>query len=236
MSTGGNWLLLSIEDQVAYVTAAVEALTSRPDIGPVGVWGFSQGGWVAPMTTGRSKDIAFVVMVSGAAVSPQEQYNQAIALRLKAAGVPNNQVDDAVRHLQAVWAEVNAGAKLPSLGALYTRAAAAPWGAQVPRLHFQWELDWWRQNEVDPATALRSLRVPVLAVFGENDETVPPRENVPLLAQYLAVSEAHDFTIMVLPSANHQLMQGNEYQAHYFPSMVGWVASRFRDARTGTPR
>ncbi len=83
--SGGNWLLLAIEDQVAYVTAAVGRPANRSDIGPVGVWGFSQGGWVAPLAAARESGVAFVVMVSGAAVSPQEQYTQAVAVRLRKA-------------------------------------------------------------------------------------------------------------------------------------------------------
>jgi pimeloyl-ACP methyl ester carboxylesterase len=226
-STGGNWLLLSIEDQVAYVTEAVDQLRGR-GIRAVGVWGFSQGGWVAPMAAGRSSSVAFVVMASGAAVSPQQQYNQAVALRLRKAGIPDNQVEEALQHQQAVWSQVNAGTGLNGLQDVYARASTAPWAGQVPRLTFQWELDWWRQNEVDARSALESLRVPLLALFGEEDETVQPRTNVPLLAQYLAASPVHDYTITVLPGANHQFMTGNHYQGQYFPAMVGWVTSRFR--------
>jgi dienelactone hydrolase len=235
-SRGANWLLLSIEDQVAYVAAAVERLRSRSDIGAVGVWGFSQGGWVAPLVAARAKDVAFVVIASGAAVSPQEQYTQAIALRLRAAGVSGDGVEAALHHLREVWSKVNAGARLGDLGDLYARAAAAPWGAQLPRLGFQWEVDWWRENEVDAAIALRSLRVPLLALFGEKDETVPARENVPLLASHLAASATGDYTITVLPGANHQMRTGNDYQARYFPSMVDWVAARFGEARYRVPR
>jgi pimeloyl-ACP methyl ester carboxylesterase len=235
-STGANWLLLSIEEQAAYVTTVAQHLRSRPDIGPIGIWGFSQGGWVAPLVAARRSDVAFVVMVSGAAVSPQEQYAQAFALRLAKGGVPDAEVEQAVRHLRAVWTSVNTGARLADLSGLYARADSATWGAQFPRLNFQWELDWWRQNEVDAAAALRSLRVPVLALFGENDEAVPPRDNVPLLARHLAASGTGDYTITVLPGANHQLMTGNGYQPQYFPTLVDWVVRRFRERPAGAAR
>lgn len=144
---------------------------------------------------GTDPDVAFVVIVSGAAVSPQEQNNQAVALRLKTAGVASEHVDEAIRHLRAVWTRVNSGVTVADLNDLYASTRTTPWGSQVPRLTFQWELDWWRENEVDAAIGLRALRVPVLAFFGENDEAVPPRDNVPLLARYLAESATGDYTV-----------------------------------------
>lgn len=227
-SLGGNWLLLSIRDQASYALDAARHLASRADIGAIGMWGFSQGGWVAPMAAARDSTIAFVVIVSGAAVSPQEQNNQSVARRLKEAGVPEAQVEEAVAHLRAVWDRVNRGAAVADLADLYSRAADAPWGKQVQRLTFDFESVWWRQNEVDASVALRALRVPVLALLGEHDAAVPPEDNVPLFARHLAAAPTGDYTITVLSGANHQVMRGDHYHALYFPTMVSWVASRFR--------
>jgi uncharacterized protein len=233
-SVGSNWLLLSIEDQAAYVTRAVDLLRSRADIAHVGVWGFSQGGWVAPIVAARNPAVAFVVMVSGAGVSPQEQSNQAVALRLESAGFTSEHVEEAIQHLRTVWARVNSGATVADLNELYASTQTTPWGSQVRRLTFQWELDWWRENEVDASVALRALRVPVLALFGEVDLAVPPSSNVPLLARYLAESATGDYTIAVLPAADHQMMRDDGYHPLYLVEMVGWVASRFAEARSAS--
>jgi dienelactone hydrolase len=55
--------------------AAVEALRSRRDIDParIGLMGFSQGGWIAPLAASRSPHVRFVVTVSGPAVSVGEE-------------------------------------------------------------------------------------------------------------------------------------------------------------------
>lgn len=235
-SVGANWLLLSIEDQAAYVTRAVDLLKGRADIAHVGVWGFSQGGWVAPIVAARDPDVAFVVIVSGAAVSPQEQNNQAVALRLKAAGLASEHVEEAIRHLRTIWARVNSGATVADLNELYASARTTPWGSQVQELRFQWELDWWRENEVDAAVALRALHVPVLALFGEKDAAVPPSDNVPWLARYLVESATGDYTMAVLSAANHQMMREDGYHPLYLVGMVEWVASRFAGVRSDPPR
>jgi|SRR5215213_838432 len=38
----------------------------------IGVWGGSNGGWVAPLAASLSSDVAFVITVAGAAVPPTE--------------------------------------------------------------------------------------------------------------------------------------------------------------------
>jgi uncharacterized protein len=55
--------------------AAVAALKARRDIDParIGLVGISQGGWIAPLAASRSDDVAFVVSISGPAVSVGEE-------------------------------------------------------------------------------------------------------------------------------------------------------------------
>ncbi len=50
----------------------VAALRSQPGVDPakVGVWGLSEGGWVAPIAASRSKDVAFVVLVGANSRQP----------------------------------------------------------------------------------------------------------------------------------------------------------------------
>ena len=55
--------------------AGVAALASRPEIDPkrIGLIGNSQGGWIAPLAASRSADVAFVVSLSGPAVTVGEE-------------------------------------------------------------------------------------------------------------------------------------------------------------------
>ena len=39
----------------------------------IGLLGMSQGGWIAPVVAAQSGDVSFVVSMSGAAVTPEEQ-------------------------------------------------------------------------------------------------------------------------------------------------------------------
>jgi dienelactone hydrolase len=55
--------------------AGIAALKARPDVDParVGLVGFSQAGWIMPLAASRSRDVAFVVIISGPAVSVGEE-------------------------------------------------------------------------------------------------------------------------------------------------------------------
>ncbi|MFI6496040.1 alpha/beta hydrolase family protein [Nonomuraea typhae] len=64
-------------------------LRSSPGVDPdkVGIWGLSEGGWVAPLAASRSKQVAFVVIVGGNAMEPLRQQTWAVAAGLRKAGV-----------------------------------------------------------------------------------------------------------------------------------------------------
>jgi dienelactone hydrolase len=55
--------------------AGIAALRARRDVDPdrVGFVGFSQAGWITPLAASRSRDVAFVVIISGPAVSVGEE-------------------------------------------------------------------------------------------------------------------------------------------------------------------
>ena len=69
--------------------AAVQMLQQRDEVNPaqVGLWGLSEGGWVAPLAATRSTDIAFVITVAGGGVGPAEQSAWATEGALRRQGV-----------------------------------------------------------------------------------------------------------------------------------------------------
>lgn len=55
--------------------AGLRLLRSRPDVDParVGLWGLSEGAFVAPLAAERCADVAFVITVGAVGVTPEEQ-------------------------------------------------------------------------------------------------------------------------------------------------------------------
>ncbi|GAA3048156.1 alpha/beta hydrolase [Pseudonocardia yunnanensis] len=75
--------------------AAADLLRGRPEVDPdkVGLWGFSEGGWVAPLAAARAPDTAFLVVVGANGVAPLRQQTWADTIKMDHAGVTGSLVD-----------------------------------------------------------------------------------------------------------------------------------------------
>lgn len=116
------------------VLAAVRLLAGQLEVdrGRVGVWGFSEGGWVAPLAASRSDEIAYVVVVGASGPSPSRQQAWALRSYLNRAGLRGAAVEAlaevAIRQLAGAGAFPEAhydGARV--LGSVRQRVLAI-WG------------------------------------------------------------------------------------------------------------
>ena len=71
----GDWRESSFDDLAGDTLAAVEYVKAQEelDFSYIGLIGMSQGGWIAPLTASKSGDVSFVVSMSGAGVTTDEQ-------------------------------------------------------------------------------------------------------------------------------------------------------------------
>ena len=70
----GDWKTASYEELAGDVVAACSYLKTRGDVDAahIGVLGVSQAGWIMQMAAARTSDLAFLISISGAGVSPAE--------------------------------------------------------------------------------------------------------------------------------------------------------------------
>jgi dienelactone hydrolase len=82
-------------------------LRAQPGVDPakVGVWGLSEGGWVAPLAASRSSEVAFVIVVGGNAMPPirQQLWNETSSLRR--AGESGSLIDQGKRNFIRLGAD-----------------------------------------------------------------------------------------------------------------------------------
>ena len=71
----GDWRTSTFEDLAGDTISAIELVKGQEqfDVSYIGVVGMSQGGWIAPLVATESEDVSFVVSMSGAAVTTDEQ-------------------------------------------------------------------------------------------------------------------------------------------------------------------
>jgi len=186
--------------------AGFAMLKSRPDIQArkIGVWGISQGGWLGPLAAARSKDVAFVIAVSGPGVTPGEQMIFYYANRLRHQGFLESEVAEASAVRRVVWDYLATGSGYAEVKEALTRARSRRWfqalGGQEDGLFAQTDKailnagakqyqPWFRSEmNYDPTKALREISVPILFVFGDADDLVPVPASVDIIRRTLADS------------------------------------------------
>ena len=217
--SSGKTIESTSEDFAGDVLAGVAFLKGRREVDPrrIGLIGHSEGGIIAPMVAARSADVAFIVLLAGTGLPGDEILALQRTLILKANGMKDEQVrrlnegagrlvaaakaatdpKAATEMLRTVAKEFLAGlpqeerAGLGDLGALEGQAAllASPW--------FRFFLAY------DPRPTLAKVRCPVLALNGEKDLQVPPKENLAAIARTLREAGNDRVTIRELPGLNH---------------------------------
>jgi uncharacterized protein len=71
----GKWIGANFNDLSSDVISSIDFIKTQNLFSgsKIGIIGMSQGGWIAPIVATRSKDVSFIVSMSGATVSTDEQ-------------------------------------------------------------------------------------------------------------------------------------------------------------------
>jgi pimeloyl-ACP methyl ester carboxylesterase len=87
--SGGDWNNASFDDLAGDAIAAVQYLKTRPDIdgGRIGLLGISQAGWILPLAAVQSKEVSFLISVSGAGVPVADTTLDQAANEMTASGM-----------------------------------------------------------------------------------------------------------------------------------------------------
>jgi dipeptidyl aminopeptidase/acylaminoacyl peptidase len=243
-SSSGDWTHANFDDLAADAIAGVKFLQEQPGIDPgrVGVWGFSQGGFIAPLVAAGSSDVAFTIIISGAAVTPERQELARVTQHMCADGFSEEDIAEGVTAMQQANSYTRTGNGWETLEACYQEAVNrhVKWlpylgGHLAPKDHWYWA--WWREvMDFNPLVAHRQVKVPVLIILGERDRTVPVVESIPLFQQAFASAGNPNLTIKVLPQANHGLRQAKtggriengsaqDYVPGYFETVLEWISA-----------
>ena len=247
--SSGDWRAANYEDLAGDVVAAVRYLESRDDIDSkhIGLLGWSQAGWVMPLAAARASNIAFLISVSGAAIPPWETALDATRSDLTARGMKRETIEDitALMRLQYDFARTSQGwdAYVTARGKLVARMGRAP--ESFPGTP---DAPYWSEIKriylYDPAPALRKLRVPTLALFGELDDNILATKSKPAWDAALRAAGNTDYTLTVIPRANHLMLEAKIGNAAEMPSLERfapayratveeWLAKRVSSERTG---
>ena len=202
------------------VLAGVHFLKGRKEINPkqIGLVGHSEGGMIAPIVAARSNDVAFIVLLAGMGQRGDDVIYTQTELIQKAQATDPAVIAGTVDLLKKINAIVKTQTDAKQLEQLIKdeiaryvasldetqKKAFAPAESTLKGLLPMYKLPWFRYFiTFDPAPVLRKVRVPVLALNGQNDLQVAWKQNLELIESALKAGGNKDVTVMSFPKLNH---------------------------------
>lgn len=208
--SGGDWRQADFEDLARDALTAVELLRRLPEIdgSRVGLVGLSQGGHVVSAAAAQDSSLAFVVDVSGGAVTMADTVAWEVERAWRREGAPEEGVTLGLE-LLGVSNEVARGRGDWERYLAVRRKVEEAYGERAvetfPESRDDPYWDWWgRVVDFDPMTWWWTVDVPVLFLFGSEDEHQPTRASVERIEQVM-VPEGLDVTVRVFEGAGHGL-------------------------------
>ncbi|MEO8698359.1 MAG: alpha/beta hydrolase [Acidimicrobiales bacterium] len=222
----GDWRDAGIVEQADDVAAAGDALIGEGVTSPLGVFGHSQGGWVVIEAASRGAPVAFVISNSGPGVTAGVQDRFSLGNVARRAGLKSSDVDELLHGFDVVVALLRSGA---SLAEARTRLGALGLDGEPSPISFlaDDEREWNLAGlilEHDPVPAMRSIGVPLLALFGADDEVVPVDESV---RSFRSNVHPQLLSIAVLAGGDHRVQGGNPKRLvdGYARTLVRFISS-----------
>jgi len=227
---GGNVWQSTIPDFAEDARLGVSFLKGRKEINPakIGLIGHSQGALVAPLAASQTKDVAFVVLLGVPALGGEELLHHVLQKYWRDIGVDpaaNPEFREILERIHKVLrAEKDQTKARAALQALFKDELAKrpgfaklsekeqnEWFAKIePDVRFH-SSPWYRYVlGYDPRPVLAKVQCPVLALTGELDLQVPPRDHLPQIRKALQAGGNKDFTVQELSHLNHMFQTARD--------------------------
>ncbi len=212
----GNWQYTSPNSKADDVLAILEKIKTDPAVDPhrIGVWGFSNGGWVAPIVATRFP-LAFMILKSAPSDSIAENvlYEVGQAMREHGRFTPE-QTSQALAFERTMLLALQTNSNWSAAGEALSVAEKQPWfpymrippGMTTPPpppmlAALQAALIY------DPTATLQRVRTPTLALFGALDRNLDSADSAARFRNAFKRAGMKDLTIVTYPGAGHTLVK-----------------------------
>ena len=216
----GDFKTATTYDFSTDVEAGVDYLLTRKEINKkkIGLIGHSEGGIIAPMVAGRSKYIAFIVLLAGTGIPGDQLLLLQQELIGKASGSSDIDLQTTKKINSGAFEIVDKSTSSEQLKIDLTNYIKQAFkdnpnaekhegmseddfvNLQVSQVVNPWMQYFIKYN---PAIALEKVKCPVLALNGEKDLQVAPKQNLEAIKAALTKGGNKQVTTIELPGLNH---------------------------------
>ncbi len=242
--SSGSWQLNGPAQRAQDVVAIYDAFRSDRlvDSRRIGIWGFSNGGWTAPIVAAR-RPIAFMILKSAPAESLLSNIDYEVIQEMQRHHMGPDKTHQAPAAWHAFEAALAGTGSWSDVQLAYANAKKQSWFEYSLLLDIplppsvEMRAGLLKFITYDPAQTLQRVVTPTLAVYGELDHNVDVGDSSALLRQYFEKSGMRDFTMRIYPHVGHQLILSRtgyngdpippaRYVPGYPQIMLTWLAQR----------
>ena len=222
---------IPFEDQITDTLDVWADLRRRPEIDParIGLWGFSQGAWIAPMVAART-EVAFLVLVASVGVPPFAQMLYGTAKHVRAAGFGDEAADRVIAVRVVVDDHRRGRASVDAAQRAIDSIVNEPFfeHAYLPR--DARALGPWPDMDFDPEPVFAKVRVPTLLFYGEDDEWQPIDESISAWRRAATRAGNDDVTVIRLSGTGHAPTRDGKkdetaVDPEYERALIAWLRS-----------
>ena len=203
--SSGNFEKASFLDLASDIIASIDLLKQRNDIdsSKIGIWGLSQGGWIAPLVASKSKDVSFIIPISSSGVSPADQMDYSAEFELRENGFSEEKVNlmlDIRKSVNEYFRdEKDYSVVLNDVNSIRSEDwfKFAYLDGELPKNPT--ETKWFQELDFTPIPIIKKINIPVLLLYGEKDPWVPVQKSIEIWKEY----GPKDLKILQIKGANH---------------------------------
>jgi len=216
----GDFSQATSEDFASDVLVGVEYLKTCKEIDPnkIGLIGHSEGGLIAPMVAVKSPDVAFIVLMAGTGLTGEEILYLQGAFISRAMGVSEEDIIKKRQFNEKIFSVLKEEENSEIAEERLRQMFEEDWEkmsdeekeqignpevfleAQLQSLLSPWLKFFLTYN---PKPTLSKVKCPILAINGEKDLQVPPKENLSAIENALKAGGNQNYNIKELPCLNH---------------------------------
>lgn len=202
------------------VRAEMKFLQSRKEVDAkrIGLLGHSEGGLIAPIVAADNPEVAFLVLLAAPGVTGEEILYRQGELIARAMGADDSTVERQRTQQEALFAvlkeKLDDAATETKLREIVDKTVAGLSDEEKKQVEVQraaleqqikaMKSPWFRNFLThDPRQSLEKVHCPVLALTGEKDLQVEPRQNLPVLTKAFAAAGNERVRIEELKGLNH---------------------------------
>lgn len=224
-STGNSNTVTTI-DFAGDIQAGIDYLKTRNEINKkkIGLIGHSEGGIIAPIVAGNSKDVDFIVLLAGPGLRGDKLLLSQYELIQRQSGMPEIEIQREKEIYKGAYELIMATSandeNLKSNISTYLKTKYNdPLKDSNVKLLTAQATNVWMYNfiKLDPVPFLAKVKCPVLALNGSKDLQVPAEVNLEIIKKTLADNGNKKVTTKILPNLNHLFQEcktglPNEYE------------------------